>query len=436
MKKFFASIIILLSLLTTTCVAVPFTAIVSYLPSLSILTSGYNELYIKAGVGGLMFIFSLIYFIVALVEHSRYEHVTKSTGSAAFLPMFLFTIFSLTFTLIMAIFTYRDGLVSGTEAEKLFNLIVLAALGVLIVNLIIGGHLLSITFREGKNIRRIFIFVVLLELLGASGAVSYYMYKFYYMTDYPGWYTNYYVVIPAVGLVFYIIHLIIMSGRKRREENYDDLEHEVSEIRKTGNENAQETNVANSKSKTSKATKQEKSRLQEEQVQSGKGKKTYIVSNEQSIISGEQNIDPTNLLYEEVAIDSEFNKTSNLDKQVSSIEYYIEKPKMFKPLEPTFDALVAYVRELPNVVTKITDERISFYIDRKPFLVLMNFGNYYRMAFRSDLEKGVRLIIKYPTISKNKGTKDTLWFKANNYGDLPKEVIYDIVKSAFDNVNA
>ncbi|MFA5036199.1 MAG: hypothetical protein WC479_03390, partial [Candidatus Izemoplasmatales bacterium] len=89
-----------------------------------------------------------------------------------------------------------------------------------------------------------------------------------------------------------------------------------------------------------------------------------------------------------------------------------------------------------NVVTKITDERITFYIDRKPFLILMNFGNYYRMAFRSDLEKGVRLIIKYPTISKNKGTKDTLWFKANNYGDLPKEVIYDIVKSAFDNVNA
>ena len=109
---------------------------------------------------------------------------------------------------------------------------------------------------------------------------------------------------------------------------------------------------------------------------------------------------------------------------------------MFKPLDPAFDQLVAHVRELPNVVTKLADERITFYVDRKPFLVLMNFGNYYRMAFRSELEKGIRLIIKYPTISKNKGTKDNLWFKANNYGDLPKDVIYDIVKTAYDNVHA
>ncbi|MBN2696795.1 MAG: hypothetical protein JXR38_04580, partial [Bacilli bacterium] len=70
------------------------------------------------------------------------------------------------------------------------------------------------------------------------------------------------------------------------------------------------------------------------------------------------------------------------------------------------------------------------------FLVLMNLGNYYRMAFKYDLEKGIRLIIKYPTISKNKSSRDELWFKANNYGDLPKEVVYQIVKSAYDNVNA
>jgi hypothetical protein len=65
----------------------------------------------------------------------------------------------------------------------------------------------------------------------------------------------------------------------------------------------------------------------------------------------------------------------------------------------------------------------------------MNYGNYYRIAFRSELEKGIRLIIKYPTISKNKAAKDDIWFKANNYGDLPKEVIYDICKSAYDSVS-
>lgn len=161
-----------------------------------------------------------------------------------------------------------------------------------------------------------------------------------------------------------------------------------------------------------------------------------IVSREQTVVSGEQNLDPTNMLYEDVDVDPEFSKTSNQEKQVSSIEYYIEKPKMFKPLDPTFDKLVEYVREMPQVVTKISDEKITFYVDRKPFIVLMNYGNYYRIAFKSELEKGIRLIIKYPTISKNKSTRDDLWFKANNYGDLPKDVIYQIVKSAYDNVNA
>ena len=79
---------------------------------------------------------------------------------------------------------------------------------------------------------------------------------------------------------------------------------------------------------------------------------------------------------------------------------------MFKPLDPTLTNSSGYVRELPQVVTKIVDDKITFYVDRKPFLVLMNYGNYYRMAFKYELEKGIRLIIKYPTVSKNKSTRD------------------------------
>jgi hypothetical protein len=240
-----------------------------------------------------------------------------------------------------------------------------------------------------------------------------------------------------------------MAAKAKRQMDFAELGGSipVAKAAKPAEESSsepQDTPVAKSEmvtekpvpAKPEKLSKKELALQKQEEMQAAKGKKSVIVSKEQSILSGEMNVDPTDLLYEEVTVDPEFNKTSNMDKQVSSIEYYIEKPKMFRPLDPTFDSLVSYVRELPNVVTKISDERISFYVDRKAFLVLMNFGNYYRMAFRSDLEKGVRLIIKYPTISKNKGTKDALWFKANNYGDLPKEVIYEIVKSAFDNVNA
>jgi len=180
--------------------------------------------------------------------------------------------------------------------------------------------------------------------------------------------------------------------------------------------------------KASKGKRQEKGEVSDP-------RKSFIVSKDESIVSTGKGLDPTNILYEEVSVDPEFNRTANSERLANSIDYYIEKPKMFKPLDPTFDVLVEYVRELPGTVTKITDEKITFYLDRNPFLVLMNYGNYYRIAFRSELEKGIRLIIKYPTISKNKSTKDDLWFKANNYGDLPKEVVYQIVKSAYDSAS-
>jgi hypothetical protein len=104
--------------------------------------------------------------------------------------------------------------------------------------------------------------------------------------------------------------------------------------------------------KPEKMSKTQKKEWQKEQALAAKGKKSTIVSKEQTILSSEQEVDPTNLLFEEVNIDPEFNKTSNLDKQVSSIEYYIEKPKMFKPLDPTFDMLVAHVRGLPMSLRK------------------------------------------------------------------------------------
>lgn len=438
MKKFFANLVIILSVLATSVVAVPFTAVgpVNWnIPSLAFLTEVglfnlNNEILIKAGIGGAMFLFSLIFWIISLVEYSRNDQVEPSTALAAFIPMFLFGIFGLTFGAGLAAFTYRHD-------PTYLNLGILAGLGVMILNLIFLGHLLLLNFRRGKNFTRIMMFFLLIEIMGMGGGAAYYLYTTFF--DYQGQYTKYYVGIVAGAIVFYVVHLIILSVKAKRLALNHELGNGTSEAeaespRPVPNPKFEE--IRTSEPKPAKMTRVAKAELQKEQLMAAKGKKATIVSKEQTILSGEQNVDPTNLLYEEVNIDPEFNKTTNMDKQVSSIEYYIEKPKMFKPMDPTFDVLVAYVRELPNVVTKISDERITFYVDRKPFLVLMNFGNYYRMAFRSDLEKGVRLIIKYPTISKNKGTKDALWFKANNYGDLPKEVIYEIVKSAFDNVNA
>jgi len=212
-------------------------------------------------------------------------------------------------------------------------------------------------------------------------------------------------MVPLILLLFFI-YLIVSARTSKNLETQSDLENELAVSNKTKNKN----------------------------IPTEKG--SMIISKEQPIVSSSDDVDPTNIVFQDVQVDPEFSKMSNQANQANSIEYYIEKPKMFKPLSPSFDELVAYVRELPQVVTKLDDDRITFYVDRKPFLVLMNFGNYYRMAFKYDLEQGIRLIIKYPTISKNKSTKEELWFKANNYGDIPKEVIFNIVKTAYNNYSS
>ena len=417
LKKFFANVVFILSSLLAGLVIVPWNNVEQWGLPLTQLTT--YELYIKGGIGALVFIFSLIFLLVAIHDENNYGTVKASVLLAGFVPVlavaigyFGYAIAVMWYMVFRVEFTYLTAAIFYGLIFFLFNIIFLS-------------HFMGKSYVHGKTFKRILLFLLSLEILGGSGFAAYFLKtntETLYPGRYAGMYTYNYILIVAVALVFYLIHTVIISAKLKKVAVVGkDVETKVKELR------SEEKPVK--ESKVSKSAKEEK-------VVKDTGNKTMIVSKEQTIISGEQNVDPTQVLYEDIVVDPEFNKTANADKQLSSIEYYIEKPKMFKPLDPAFDQLVAHVRELPNVVTKLADERITFYVDRKPFLVLMNFGNYYRMAFRSELEKGIRLIIKYPTISKNKSTKDNLWFKANNYGDLPKEVIFDIVKTAYDNVYA
>lgn len=415
MKKFFGNIVIILSLLLVSLVAIPWNNLSQWW-GLTVPLLSDNELYIKAGVGGLLLIFGFIFLLVSNREHTNYGHVKTSTASASFLPMFMYTVAGLVYSIVILLFVYAQSPSSS-------NLIILLAAGLIAFNVIGFGHMLSSSYRKQRNFARIIMFVLMLELMLLSMGAGYFV-RVILVSDafYNSLYTFIYISIIGVALVFYIVHMIILSAKSKRHVEEESLEAEIDELR------------APTEARPKPGRAHKKGEVVASRVPDGK--KTMIVSKEQTIVSGGQNLDPTNMLYEDVNVDPEFSKTSNQEKQVSSIEYYIEKPKMFKPLDPTFDQLVEYVREMPQVVTKLSDEKITFYIDRKPFLVAMNYGNYYRMAFKYELEKGIRLIIKYPTISKNKSTRDELWFKANNYGDLPKEVVYQIVKSAYDNVNA
>ena len=420
MKKFFGNFLIFISILLVSLAAVPWNDIAQWGIAIPILET--NEIYIKGGIGALTIIIGLVFMLIANSENKNYGHVNKNTARAAFIPMYFFAIAMLVFGGFVNYLAYM--LTPNTT-----NLIILGFFGIVALNMIIFGHFFIDTFRKESNGRRVAHFVLLIEMIAIAGYLTYWFYTYKITTaQYDAFGTYYFILFVALAIVMYIVHIVITAITKKRNEEYEELESEIDEIR----EQTPESEKA--KPRTRKERKRDSQR--KEVGNTRDDKKTMIVSNQQTIVSSEQNIDPTNMIYEDVDVDPEFTKTTAAPNQPNSIEYYIEKPKMFKPLDPTFDQLVAYLIELPQVVTKLDEGKITFYVDRKPFLVLMNFGNYYRVAFKYDLEKGIRLIIKYPTISKNKSTREELWFKANNYGDIPKDVIYQIVKSSYDNINA
>jgi hypothetical protein len=427
MKKFFARFLLFFSVLAAGIVATPWKAIVNWVAALAPIETLAEPLtlYIKGGLGALVLVLSLVYLFVSFFEVKNYGKASKAVLQAVFLPPVIMAIAYLLYAFPMA---FQDTWAPG------FNLFVrlpIVVLPLALLNIVIYGQYFAGQFKKGSNKVRVLLFLFAFQLTLVSAFVSY---LFFQRTS-GGVLTiniQYYAFILPIFLVLYFIYLII-SGVKSKKAPVEEvsLEEEVKEIKQQVKDNQVK------KEEPSKKPSKHELKVQSKQqaVAQRDGKKTLIVSKQQTIISSEHDVDPTNLLYEDVSVDPEFNKTQNMEKQISTIDYYIEKPKLLKPLDPQFDELVQYIRDLPTVVTKLADERITFYVDRKPFIVLMNFGNYYRMVFRADLEKGIRLIIKYPTISKNKASKEDLWFKANNYGDLPREIVFDIAKSAFDNVN-
>ncbi|MBI9008779.1 MAG: hypothetical protein JEZ05_02000 [Tenericutes bacterium] len=420
MKKFFGNFLILISILLVSLAAVPWNNIGQWGLAIPILET--YEIYIKGGIGALTIIIGLIYMLIANSENKNYGHVTVNTARAAFIPMYSFAVAMLVFG---GFINYLAYAVNSSST----NLLILAFFGVIALTMIFYGHFFIDTYKKESNGRRVAHFILILEMMAIAGYLTYWFYTYKITAvQYAAFGTYYFILFVAFVVVLYIAHIIITAVSSKRNEEYEELESEIDDLRGKSPE------PENEKPKSRKERQKEASK--KTVVNKADNRKTMIVSNQQTIVSSERSIDPTNMIYEDVVVDPEFTKTSSSPNQPNSIEYYIEKPKMFKTLDPTFDQLVAYVRELPQVVTKLDEGKITFYVDRKPFLVLMNFGDYYRVAFKYDLEKGIRLIIKYPTISKNKSTRDELWFKANNYGDIPKEVIYQIVKSSYDNINA
>ncbi len=401
MKKFLSNVLLLISVLLVSLVAVPWNKIDQWGFELAFLTE--NELMIKAIIGGFTILLGVIFFFVSNNQFKKNGIVENHTRNLAVIPLFGYALASMSYTAYLAYSIYVSAIPSTAQL-----LLFVGTLGI-ILSLFVVGYLLVVEYKRVKNLGRLFRTMILSEIAIGTAAFAYLNLVYRVQDRYSSISTKYMIFMIPLFLVLYILYLILSAKTEKNVEKEENLEKEIKENKKIKDKSVPSTVDT--------------------------GKKTMIVSKEQAILTGQESIDPTSVVFQDVSVDPEFSKMTNQANQANSIEYYIEKPKMFKPLTPSFDELVAYVRELPQVVTKLDEDRITFYVDRKPFLVLMNFGNYYRLAFKYDLEQGIRLIIKYPTISKNKSTKDELWFKANNYGDIPKEVIYSIVKTAHSNYN-
>ncbi|QWC00535.1 hypothetical protein KHQ88_02905 [Mycoplasmatota bacterium] len=388
MKKFFGNIYIFVSLLLISLVAIPWNDFSVWGLDFSFLsTLKENEFLIKNNVLSFIFIFSLIFLFVSNREYKKTNKVSRISAYAVLVPLMGYVIAFVSHLTYM-IYTDTD-LSEGIGISNLNSLYLIAGAAIILLTLIFS-HIFIRSYRARGNAGRIVYFVIF-TLLSALFAALAYLYKTYEAIDYNGMSAKYMALVVPLVMVLYIIHIIIIVKNKEISEfdtydNYDNLEN-------------------------------------------------AMVSGDNDISFKSNKIEPNENLYQAVKVDPEFSKQNKLRNKPNSIEYYIEKPKMFKPLNPTFDKLVQHVKEFPDVITKMDEEKITFYVARLPFLVLMNYGDYYRIAFRYELEEGIRLIIKYPTISKNKSTREELWFKANNYGDLPKEIIYKIVKNAYDLVS-
>ncbi|MFW5794944.1 MAG: hypothetical protein ACOCV1_05630 [Bacillota bacterium] len=389
MKKFLGNLYIIFALILVSLVAIPWNNFSVWGLDISLLDSlTNNEFVLKFLIGAVLIIIS---FIFLLVSNREYKDNGKVSGLSSHATLFPIKGFGFAFLIHTTYMIYTDtDLGAGIGISNLYSVLLLAGL-FLLVNIILFSHLFFRAFRLVGNFGRFAFFVLAVEFAAVFAGLAY-VFRTYLAEDYFGMSAKYLIFILPIMILFYLFHVFYIARKKKSNKDFDFSEEEEASTDE------------------------------------------MIVSPNQEISSKVTKIDPNDTMYQEVDVDPEFSKVKNQRNKPNSIEYYIEKPKMFKPLNPSFDKLVAHVREMPDVITKLDDDKITFYVNRRPFLVLMNYGDYYRMAFRYGLEEGIRMIIKYPTISKNKSTRDELWFKANNYGDLPKEIVYKIVKNAYDEV--
>jgi len=106
-----------------------------------------------------------------------------------------------------------------------------------------------------------------------------------------------------------------------------------------------------------------------------------------------------------------------------------KEPKSF---EPSFRTLTNIAMGIPGATIVQNEQKTSTkcMVDRKPFLLMTDTPNNYRLVFFADLDKLANWMIAEPSIVKAKSPKGDNWFKVVNKGQMKEELLEDIILSS------
>ena len=106
-----------------------------------------------------------------------------------------------------------------------------------------------------------------------------------------------------------------------------------------------------------------------------------------------------------------------------------KEPKSF---EPSFRSLTNIAMGIPGATIVQNEQKTSTkcMVDRKPFLLMTDTPNNYRLVFFADLDKLAKWMIAEPSIVKAKSPKGDNWFKVVNKGPMKEELLEDIILSS------
>lgn len=117
----------------------------------------------------------------------------------------------------------------------------------------------------------------------------------------------------------------------------------------------------------------------------------------------------------------------------SIIETQIEEKTVIRQLifeKSDLDEIFNTEFEFKNCSMVRREEQTDYYVEKQKFLSIS--ANQRNISFRLDLDSAIKLILRYPLISKDKYENHKLWFKIENIGSLNKETIIEIIKDAYN----